>query len=396
MNIKVSIICIIIIQSFAFSQEDDNRLQDLLMWFPEGELYSISHIDLPALYRDYTEERFNKLFSEYLDPTNAKLPPGLRNRFDSVTTCMYLSNMRVICRERLKTHDPNEMIERRNPHNSFHKVFYGDYEYHTLADRVTCATFSIVNLEHFITSAVSRNELEIINVPDFKGKMYCYNRKRDPEFRVTPSSGAAALYYYATPADELLVAESVEDLLRMIKTGQSGTNPMFYHESISYLQEVYPYLGQMWSLRPDIRTSASRMLVEEGVLDRETNDRLLGSLPCARASSFHWTIDDTEPLHIFKKIDIFDDEEQAKKQYHRYQAISKSFRVEIPQDAAVALTKEGIAPRPSRGDYYVDGRWVIRERIQTVEDIEVARERSRILRETNEDRKKAEAGATRH
>jgi len=289
----------------AFAQEKPG-LEELLCWFPDAVYHRIEHFDKEAylqncpgeIYHDYVKTGIGLL------PTGEDhLPPSLVDQYYSQTSAAV---------GKLGFKDAGFVTEDGEWQTINRKCAYvieaNGRLYGIWVPHKWLRVYRFADLDTLVRQACERGEMEARSDGIDKRPIY--------DFR--PKGSETQHFGFATPNQEFLVAEDLNDLKRMIRTGKSNNLPLFQILDLIDLMDVSSDPGYLWSFKSSISV-LNRVLeylyqVDPKSPSIEKLEILIDTGPRHVINQYRW---DRDGNMVQLTITCYGNEDSAKEHYLR-------------------------------------------------------------------------------
>ena len=236
--LQTFLIAVLSLGTLAWDVQQTNA-NEILSWFPEGLYLSITHWDVESTSQAEAYEIYTRLFPRYqVERFCDFLPQLFREDLLSITKAK-LCRLRFLNRSEyeeasLALRDPNL---RMGGSSEFYFVNGRKIFAEHVGDQLFVLRF--LALQPLIDAALREGILADSGSKYRERPIYFFLSNSEPE-------GRTELYAYATETDELLLANELQNLHRMIDAGYGLELNILEGEDFHELIGILPELGQRW------------------------------------------------------------------------------------------------------------------------------------------------------
>ena len=229
--------------AFVSAEQDVIAPEELLSWFPAGLYDRVTHSDDAAI----AAAEAHPLFAKYFDQisrhfTHGDLPPALQEGIRSTTTASMLRN-RVSTKEEGESggEDKEKKPSRSRQGGATFAANIGGERVEITSAGARLYVYRYDDLDSLVTSALESGEISAMDEQALERPILSFAAKN--------LAGAPSDYVgWASPTQELLVAEDVDLLRSMIAAGTGREMDMLSEPSNADLLVLLEDLGQRWDI----------------------------------------------------------------------------------------------------------------------------------------------------
>ena len=274
-------ICLALFPVSSAPAQEKLTADEIFFWFPQGEFDSISHNEPPGDSLPLSYQRYLAIVDMPSYQGRISVLPLSLDRESRSTTAvaLYLT-------------DQTETVTAgsRQPPTLTVKPLY---------------VYRFDELDSLVEQAVKSGEIDPTGKRAFGRPIYSYSA----DIQGMREIERKKFFAYATPTQELLVAEELSDIYKMTRAGYGLDPNILDHEDFSELLDLVPELGRLWSATACFKQFRDTLqsMRDKGATEEEI-EKTAGKLPGLR-----WKINAVllEDEMIKKEIWICSDDDAA-------------------------------------------------------------------------------------
>lgn len=232
------LLLLVLVNPFALGQGLENRVEDILRWFPRGSYDLIMHEDIEAMEEAETYPLYSEFFLRHDDWERVAitLPRVLERGIISMTMTQLLRiSTRVFPNERAA----EEYLPRAGNLSTSEEIGGKIYTFESAGDRLY--VFRYHHLDSLMTSAYKQRRIDRTHLIILDRPVYFMDTIRAEQ--------REQFFLYATETQELLVASKLYQLRQMIMAGAGARLGLVDGDDYQDLLTLNYDLGQMWRFR---------------------------------------------------------------------------------------------------------------------------------------------------
>ena len=229
---------LVYVSPFVYAQGLDDRVEDVLRWFPRGSYDLIMHEDIESMEEAETYPLYREFFSPHdeWEKVAISLPRVLERGITSMTMAQLLRiSTSIFPNER----EVEEYLPRTGNLITSEEIRGKVYTFESAGDRLY--VFRYHHLDSLMSSAFRQRRIDRTHLIILDRPVYFMNVMRTDQ--------REQYFLYATETQELLVASKLFQLRNMIMAGTGARLGLVDGDDYQDLLLLNYDLGQMWRFR---------------------------------------------------------------------------------------------------------------------------------------------------